>query len=197
MKIRIRPEKPEDYHAVEVVTKKAFLAFEIPDQQKRDQVDEHYLAHILRDSPAFVPELDFVATIHERIVGNIMYTKSKIVTAEGKTINTATFGPLSVLPEYHRSGVGTALVNHTVKRAKKMGFAAILIFGHPRYYTRFGFKNAKAYQITTENGKNFDAFMALPLQDGALDSISGTFYTDPVYKIDTQAAKDFDRDFAE
>ncbi len=44
-----------------------------------------------------------------------------------------------------------------------MGCKAVIIYGNPDYYRRFGFKNARLFGITTAKGANFEAFMALEL----------------------------------
>lgn len=189
MKITIRPERREDYKTVEELTRDAFWGFSTP------ACDEHLLAHKLRKIPAFVPELDFVAETDGKIVGNIMYTKSKVVGGNGIEHEVLTFGPLSVLPDYQGMGVGSALVKHTVSEARRLGYRAILIFGHPDYYTRFGFKRAGDFNITTSAGKNFDAFMALELVPDALKGVTGRFYEDPVFEIDTDETAEFEKSF--
>jgi virginiamycin A acetyltransferase len=182
-KIILRPEQPDDYSAVEKITHEAFKT------AAHARGDEALLAHKLRGIPAFVPQLDFVAEVCGDVVGNIMYTKSK-VAGDGGEWETLTFGPLSVLPAYQRQGIGAALVKHTLKTARDMGFLAVLIFGHEEYYPRFGFENAAKYGIATSDGKNFDAFMALPLYEGALDGVTGRFYEDPVFHSLNKAESD-------
>lgn len=46
--------------------------------------DEHYLAHILRGHEDFIPELDLVAVLDGKIIGNVMYTKSCLTDENGK-----------------------------------------------------------------------------------------------------------------
>jgi predicted N-acetyltransferase YhbS len=192
-KISLRLEQPSDYHTVEKITCQAFST--APSASK----DEALLAHKLRNIPVFVPELDYVAEIDGKVVGNIMYTRSKVVsdhTDQPAEWETLTFGPVSVLPEVQRRGVGSALIRHTLNAARGMGFRAVLIFGHPAYYPRFGFVNAEKYGITTEDGQNFDAFMALPLYDGALDGVTGRLICDPVYvSLDKAEANAFNLQF--
>ena len=78
-------------------------------------------------------------------------------------------------------GVGTALVGHTLTLAAQLGFRAVLILGSPAYYPRFGFRPAADYGITPANYGIGPAFMALPLSDGGLDGVTGTFLEAPVY----------------
>lgn len=106
-----------------------------------------------------------------------------------------TFGPLSVLPQYWNQCVGSALMRYTISEAKLLGYRAIVFYGHPDYYPRFGFKRSEVYNITTLDGKNFDALMAKPLYDGALDGISGRFYEDPVFHMDAAEVAEFDKSF--
>ena len=97
MNIQIRLETPADYRAVEELTREAFWAFWEPN---RTICDEHLLVHWLRFTPSFVPELDFVAETDGKIVGHIIYSKSKVIDETGKEYETLTFGPLSVLTEF-------------------------------------------------------------------------------------------------
>ncbi len=189
MSIVSRRERPEDYRAVENLTREAFWGFTSP------TCDEHYLVHLLRSVPAFVPELDFVAEMDGRLVGNVMYSRARVVDDNGNETEVLTFGPLSVLPAYWHCGVGSALMRHSIREAKQMGYRAIVFYGHPDYYPRFGFRNAKAFGITTPNGKNFDALMAMSLHDGALDGVSGAFHEDPVFAVKSEDAEAFDRTF--
>lgn len=188
--ITLHLERPEDYRSVEELTREAFW------KNSRHICDEHLLVKRLRKVPAFVPELDYVAEMGGRLVGHIIYTKSRIEDASGKTCETLTFGPLSVLPGYQNAGVGKALMLHTFIEARRLGYRAILIFGHPDYYPRVGFRRASEFGITTADGKNFDPFMALPLYDGALDGIHGRYFIDPVYDdLDEKDVLEFEKDF--
>jgi predicted N-acetyltransferase YhbS/uncharacterized protein YdhG (YjbR/CyaY superfamily) len=178
----LRLETKSDRDIVERVTYRAFR--DAPPTGADDDGMEALLAHKLRSCPAFVPGLDYVAELNGTVIGNIMYTRSKVVGDEGAVPyewETLTFGPVSVLPKYQRDGVGSALVRRTLAAAQELGCRAVLIFGHENYYPRFGFKPASEYGVTTADGKNFPAFMALPLYDGALDGVRGKFICDDVY----------------
>ena len=189
MDVTIRLEQPNDYRIVEELTREAFWGLHHPD------CDEHLLVHRLRKISAFVPKLDFVAEANGKIVGNIMYSMSKIITNENVEYETLNFGPISVLLEYQNRGIGKMLMMRSISEAKRLGYRAILFFGHPDYYTRFGFKWAKEYNITTSWGDNFDAFMAMPLYEGALDGVSGRYYEDPVFEISEEDKNEFDKGF--
>ena len=182
--ITLRLEEPADYKGIEQLTYAAFRTVELPG---RTRCDEHYLAHILRTHPDFVPELDYVALDGERLVGNIMYAKSGIRLAGGDAVleeGILTFGPLSVLPAMQGRGIGALLVQHTLEKATMLGYKAVIIFGHPTYYARFGFENAIKYGITTGDGQNFDAFMAKELVPGGLTGLVGTFALSSAYEIE-------------
>ncbi len=185
----LRLERPEDYRLVEELTREAFWGTNNP------SCDEHLLVHKLRKVPAFIPELDFVAEVDGKIVGNIMYSKAKIVDEASREHEVITFGPISVLPQYQNKGIGKMLLRHTIVEAKRLGYRAIVFFGHPDYYPRVGFRRAEEFSITTASGKNFDAFMAMPLYDGAFDGITGRFYEDPVFEVDAAEALEFDKGF--
>ncbi len=189
MHLTLRLETPEDHRAVEELTREAFWGF------TRPTCDEHYLVHLLRQVPAFVPELNCVAEADGKLVGHIIYSRAKVVDHQGFKHEVLTFGPLSVLPEYWNRGVGSALMRHTIREARRLGYRGIVIYGHPDYYPRFGFQRAEAFGITTPGGKSFDALMALPLQDDGLDGISGAFHEDPVFAMDAAQAAAFNSTF--
>ncbi|MDR0906762.1 MAG: N-acetyltransferase [Oscillospiraceae bacterium] len=187
--ITLRLEEPRDYRAVEELTREAFGA-------DSGSCDEHLLAHKLRKISGFVPELDYVAEIDGELAGNILYSKSKIVSDSGIETEVLTFGPLSVLPKFQNLGVGKALIRRTISEAKRLGYRAVVIFGHPDYYPRSGFRRAAEFGLTTPDGETFDAFMALPLYDGALDGVSGRFYEDKVYhSLGEEELADFEKNF--
>jgi predicted N-acetyltransferase YhbS len=146
MKLELRLEEERDYKLVEELTREAFWNLHVPG------CDEHFLIHNLRKSEEFIRELDFVAIHDDKIVGNIVYAEAKIID-NNKIYTILTFGPLSVLHEYQRKGIGTKLVNHTIKMAKEMKYKAIIIYGDHDYYKRFSFKVSKEYNITNKDNK--------------------------------------------
>lgn len=169
MNIIIRNEEEKDFDIVNHLTREAFW------NVYRPGCDEHYLLHLLRKSPVFIKELDYVAEYNGEIVGNIVYSKAKIIN-EDNIYETIVFGPVSVAPKYQNRGIGSLLINHTLQKAKEMGFKSVIIFGNPDYYRRFGFENAQKYGITTRDGENFDPFMALELVQDGLKGVKGKFF---------------------
>lgn len=167
----IREEHPEDYNSILRLTHEVFLTLDYPGRQR---MDEHFLVSLLRGSKFLIPELCFVMERGGEIAGHILYTKSEILKADGTKTQTITFGPLSVLPKYHRQGIGSALVRHSLEKARELGYGAVLITGVPNYYPKLGFKRAQEYRLTLSDGTSPDAFMAYELRPGYL---SGGGYT--------------------
>jgi len=190
MDISLRPAALDDYRATENITREAFWNLFNPG------CDEHYLLHVLREDGAFLPELDIVAEKDGRIIGHIAYTRSHIAAPDGKRRETLTFGPVSVHPDYQRRGVGARLIFHTLDIARRMGYGAVLILGHPEYYPRFGFRRARDFGLTLPGGESFDAFMALELQPDSLAGLDGgVFHEAEVYHVDQALAEAFDSTF--
>jgi len=174
---------------VEELTREAFWNLNVPG------CNEHLLAHKLRDSPVFIPELDFVALMEHQIVGNIMFCRSIVKSDATLAYGVLTFGPVSVLPQFQRQGVGSALIRHSLRAAADLGHKVILIYGDPAYYHRFGFKSAKEHDIATREGKFMDALMAFELYPGVLQGISGRFFEDEVYHVDEEELVEFEKTF--
>ncbi len=191
MDIILRNEREEDYKIVEQLTREAFWNVHVPG------CNEHYLVHIMRDSELFIRELDFVAELNGKIVGNIMFMQSMITDKDDKMYPVITFGPISVLPKHQNKGIGSKLIEHSMKHARDMGFPAILIYGDPEYYKRFGFVPAENYGIKTSARVYAAALQACELLHGALNGISGKFVEGEIYKLDEREVVEFDKQFPE
>ena len=187
--IAIRLETPEDYHVVEHITREAFWNHHVPG------CNEHYLAHVLRNAPCFLPELDLVAELEGRLAGNIMYTKAVIQGDDGTDYLMLSFGPISVLPEYQGLGIGGNLIRRSLAMAKELGYSAVLIYGDPDYYSRFGFVAAEQYKIGTQYNTYAAALQAIELVPGALNGKAGLFIEDSAYEVDDKEAEEFDAQF--
>lgn len=191
-KIIIRLETKKDYRETENMVREAFWDI------YRPGCNEHLILHKLRKVPAFIEELDFVAcdiNKNVRIVGNIVYSEAKIINSQNQEYSVLCMGPLSVLPSYQGKGIGSLLVNKSLQKAKLLDYKAVILFGDPEYYHRFGFENAKKHNIETSQGENFDAFMALELYDDSLDGIQGKFIEDPVFQIESEELELFEKEF--
>lgn len=184
--LHIRNEKDTDCEVVEEITRKVFYNMYVPGCM------EHYLVHIMRNHEDFIPELDFVIELDGQVIGNIMYTKSKLVDEAGEEKEILTFGPVSILPEYQRKGYGKMLMEHSVKKASEMGYEAIVIFGSPANYVSSGFQCCKKYNVCLENKKYPAAMLVKELKEKALDGRRWFYYSSPAMEVDEQDAKNYD-----
>lgn len=185
----IRRETKEDYRQVEELTRKAFWNLYVPG------CTEHYIAHVIRDHADFIPELDLVAELDGRVIGNIMYTKASLTDEAGTKKPVLTFGPISVLPEYQRKGCGKALIEASFQKATALGYNVVVIFGNPGNYVGRGFKSCKKYNVCLENGIFPVAMLVKELTPDALDGRKWIYHDSPAMNIDQAAAEAFDRQF--
>ncbi len=81
--------------------------------------------------------------------------------------------PMAVAPEHQRKGIGSALVRAGLEQCKQLGFAAVVVLGHPEYYPRFGFSPSSRFGINSEYEVPEEVFMAMELQPGALSGKTG------------------------
>ncbi|NQV21492.1 MAG: N-acetyltransferase [Rhodospirillales bacterium] len=138
------------------------------------QPAEADLVEALKRSGAAV--VDLVAELDSEIVGHVLLSK---LQAPSRCVALA---PISVAPKHQKSGVGSALMDQAVRRAKADGWAAIFVLGDPGYYTRFGFDVAAASKFETEYPKAY--FMALEIEDGALEKEHGQMiYAQPFLEL--------------
>jgi len=184
--IRIRNEEESDYETVEKITRQAFWNLYVPG------CNEHYLVHVMRSHEDFVPELDLVIEVNGQVIGNIMYTKAKLVDESGNEKEILTFGPVCIIPEYQRMGYGKMLIEDSFKRAVALGYDVIVIFGNPGNYVGRGFKSAKKFNVCLENDIFPSAMLVKELKPDVLDGRKWVYYDSPVMKIDEKDAERFD-----
>jgi putative acetyltransferase len=117
--------------AITEVTVAAFRTLEI------SQHTEQFIIAALRAAKALTVSL--VAEADGRVIWHIAFSP---VTISDGTRNWYGLGPVSVLPEYQRRGIGSALIREGLSRLKALGAGGCCLVGHPEYYRRFGFENA-------------------------------------------------------
>jgi putative acetyltransferase len=129
-KIVIRNETPDDVCAITEVTIAAFKNLEI------SRHTEQFIIEALRADKALTVSL--IAEMDGRVVGHIAFSP---VTISDGTPNWYGLGPVSVLPEHQRMGIGKALIKEGLSRLKDLNAQGCCLVGHPEYYGKFGFKN--------------------------------------------------------
>ncbi len=189
MNIGIRNEEPRDYRVVEEITRDAFWDIHVPG------CNEHYLVHVMRDHPDFIPELDFVIEVDGMVVGNIMYTKAALIDEGGVEKRILTFGPVSISPAYQRKGLGKKLIERSFSRAKDLGYPLIVIFGNPGNYVGSGFKGCARFDISIGDGVFPTGMLVKELIEGAAEKRRWTYKESEVYHVDDILAEAFDASF--
>lgn len=155
MRIEIREEGPGDVATIRDLNKLAF-----------GQDQEGNIVDALRSNGAAL--LSLVATLNGRVVGHIMYSPLSL----GEVIG-AGLGPMAVLPEHQRQGIGSKLVETGNQKLKEAGCPFIIVVGHANFYPRFGFRLARTYGITCEWEVPDDVFMVLVLDQVKMQRVSG------------------------
>jgi putative acetyltransferase len=149
--IIIRNETDADVSAIAEVTVAAFMTLEISNHT------EQFIIEALRAAKALT--LSLVAEADGRVVGHIAFSP---VTISDGTMNWYGLGPISVLPEYQRKGIGKALIEEGLERLKASNAQGCCLVGHPDYYWRFGFKNTPGLGL---DGVPPEAFFALSFDE--------------------------------
>lgn len=157
----IRDETGADIAAIDEVTVAAFATLEVSDQT------EQFVIRALRAAGALT--LSLVAETDGRVIGHI--AASPVAISDG-TADWYGLGPLSVLPESQRRGIGKALMREALARLKKLGASGCCLVGHPQYYAKFGFASVAGFVF---EGVPQEVFLALSF-DGHLPQGEVTFH---------------------
>jgi predicted N-acetyltransferase YhbS len=188
----IRSEKPEDFRTVEELVRESFW------NVYRPGCLEHYVIHVLRDDPAFIPELDFVMEQGGRLIGQNMFMKTVIDADDGRVIDVLTMGPICIANDLKRRGYGKKLLDYSLEKAEAMGFGAVLFEGNIGFYGKSGFDYASRFGIRYHDlpeGADASFFLCRELIPGYLDGITGVYQTPSGYYVDEAKAEEFDRTF--
>ena len=156
--IDVRFEQPPDANAVRKVNDQAF--------------DSQVEGGIVERLRAAAGTLSLVATMDDLVVGHILFTA---VSLEPPVeFRVAGLGPMSVLPEHQRAGVGSQLIRAGLEACSQLGYSAVVVVGHPEYYPRFGFEPAHTRGLTL---RDFDVppdvFMVIELEAGVRERLKG------------------------
>ena len=160
-KVVIRCENDADVSVIGDVTVAAFRTLEI------SRHTEQFIILALRAARSLTTSL--VAEVDGRVVGHIAFSP---VAISDRTRNWYGLGPVSVLPEYQRQGIGKALIEEGLARLKGLDAQGCCLVGHPDYYRKFGFSNVPGLVL---EGVPQEVFFALSF-DGHIPQGAVTFH---------------------
>ena len=133
----------------------------------------------LRDRGQLVVSL--VAMSDEKVVGHIAFSPAEIKSDDGG-FGAMALGPIAVLPQHQRQGIGSRLVTTGLEECRRLGYELVVLVGHPDYYPRFGFVPAGARGIECEFEAPDEAWMLLELAEGALSGRRGKAFFQPAFR---------------
>jgi putative acetyltransferase len=165
-RMRIRAETETDRAAIHAVNRAAFGT-----SVEADLVD------VLRSKAGRFVSL--VAEADDAVVGHVLFSRAWLSGRDDLSIMG--LGPMAVLPDYQRKGIGSSLVLAGLERCKLLGCQAVVVLGHAEYYPRFGFVPAARHAIRSEYDVPDDVFMVTELEAGVLRHASGVVRYDEAF----------------
>ncbi len=160
--ITLRKETEKDYPEIGRVNDLAFV-----------RKAEGRLINTLRNTENYIPELSIIAEYEGQIIGHILFYPVQIHNGDDRHPSLE-LAPMSVLPEFQKKSIGKLLVVYALQAAKDLGHKSVLVLGHPSYYPKFGFEAASKWNIKSPFPAPDEVFMAIELEPGSLDKVSGT-----------------------
>ena len=160
----VRSERPEDASGIDRVLRRAFDGDNAAD-----------LVTVLRRDGGYDPGLSIVATSDDaegRVLAHVLFSPIAIVQGDFPAPALA-LGPLGVLPERQRQGLGSAVVRAGLDACRDAGHGIVLVLGDPAYYGRFGFVLASELDIRPPHANWAGAYQVLGLTNAALDGVRG------------------------
>jgi putative acetyltransferase len=152
----IRPAEPHDASAIRAVHRAAF-----PTSAEADLV-----GRLGRDAV-----VSLVADRGGEVAGHLVLSRMQ-VSGDGRSYRAVALGPVGVLPEYQRAGMGSELIEGALAIAGATGEELVFVLGEPEYYARFGFDAETAAPFVSPYAGPF--LMALKLRETVALPKSGT-----------------------
>lgn len=165
LNVAIREELPADHDRVRRVTELAFRGREYADGDEQDVIDR------LRAAGALA--LSLVATRHGEVVGHIAFSPA---TAGDGSSPWFALGPVSVLPDFQRQGIGSALVRRGLSELGEKGALGCILVGDPEYYRRFGFRASPDSAPDDEPKEYFMVKPFAPVEPGGRFNFHDAFH---------------------
>jgi predicted N-acetyltransferase YhbS len=156
--LTIRHERPGDIPAREMLLDEAFGAARWRKASQR-----------LRDGRLPAEGLAFVAADGKRVMGTARLWDVRC----GSEVRALLLGPVAVSADGRGCGIGAALVRRSVRDARRLGHAAIILVGDAPYYGRFGFSAEKTGRLRLPGPFERHRLLAIELIPGALDGAHG------------------------
>jgi putative acetyltransferase len=151
MNIVIRNEIESDIKAISEITKAAFENLPISNHT------EQFIINALRDANALT--ISLVAVAGKKVVGHIAF--SPVIISDGSP-GWYGLGPISVLPELQKQGIGKSLIREGLSLLKSLGAKGCVLVGDPGYYERLGFRSLPNLVI---DGVPQENVLALPFEE--------------------------------
>ena len=149
--LEIRKERDSDFDVIRSLTEQAFRDMPYAGGNEQDVIDRLRAANALT--------LSLVAVLDEMLVGHIAFSPAQ---AGDGSFPWYALGPVSVVPERQREGIGSALIERGLAQLRNLDALGCILTGNPAYYIKFGF------QLTPENAPTNEPaefFMLKPLSD--------------------------------
>jgi len=157
--VRIREEVAADKAAVYRINYEAFGR-----REEADLVDS-----VRATADSF---LSLVAVLDGAPVGHILFSPVE-VSAESDDTSAVGLGPVAVLPDHQRMGVGSRLIEVGLERCRQNGDGVVFVLGHQDYYPRFGFLPAAEGDLFYKNHDFDPYFFLIELVPGAAAKLAG------------------------
>jgi predicted N-acetyltransferase YhbS len=125
-------------------------------------------AYRLREGVAPVTELGFVASAGGVLLGSVRFWPIRVGGHEELLL-----GPLAVRGDQRGKGIGIALMQAGIEKAKQGPWRGILLVGDEPYYAKVGFSRLPPGRVRFPGPVDQDRILALSLKEGEMLALTG------------------------
>lgn len=163
----IRPERGSDAGQIRAVTEAAFSSSPNGHHGEVDLIE--------RVRSACSEIISLVGEQGGRVVAHALFSPAAIAWGDSGSDDIGMgLGPVSVLPNLQRRGIGSRIIKHGLEMARDRGSSFVCVLGDPAFYGRLGFEPAAGFGVFSDFGGATDgAFQIIWLNEARTKTSRG------------------------
>ena len=128
-------------------------------------------SYSLRKNVPKINTLSFVAKNNKGSIVGII--RNWPIFIESRKNLSLLMGPVAVHPTFQGEGLGSYLINYSIKESRKYGWERAVLIGNIEYYKSFGFFQQNDNKIDFPSPTDPERILLLEIKNNSFDGIKG------------------------
>ena len=121
-----------------------------------------------------VPKINILSFVAKNNKGSIVgVIRNWPIFIESRKNLSLLMGPIAVHPTFQGEGLGSFLINYSIKESRKYGWKRAVLIGDIEYYKSFGFFQQNNNKIDFPSPTDPERILLLEIKKNSFDGING------------------------